>query len=297
MTTDEQRAANARNAKKSTGPRTAEGKARSSRNALQHGAFALQADAISASILREDPDEIRDLVEAIVNELDPRTPLEQVAAQTVATRILGRMRVERLDVPLTEGVALEPEDRNDLDSDRFHYRVAVEFGAALDVIEHNADDGIDWGWLFNMLHAVGWYRGFFDLEQTWPDGTTRTPQTRAECQVTLQRLIDTRFDGIEGAREVADRESLMHYDGAIIEQRSERSVQAQQILEHYERTTQLNDRVDRSVSRALDSYRDLITDRPTDDGHTDSPRNEPNSPRGDVPESENSVPDPMSLVL
>ena len=30
------------------------------------------------------------------------------------------------------------------------------------------------------------------------------------------------------------------------------------VLEHYERTTQLNDRVDRSVSRALGSYRDTL---------------------------------------
>jgi hypothetical protein len=277
VTTDEQRAANASNAQKSTGPRTAEGKARSSRNALQHGAFALHADAISASILREDPDEIRYLVEAIVDELDPQTPLEQVAAQTVANRILGRMRVERLDVPLTEGVALDPEDRYDLDSDRLHYRVAVQFSAALDVIERDADLRVEWGWLFSILRVIGWDIGWFDLDQTWPDGTTRPPQTKAECHVRFHGLIDTCFDSVEDAREFVDCKMLWHREGAVIEQRVEGSLQAQQILEHYERTTQLNDRVDRSVTRALDSYRDLIADRPTDDdADTDSPRNEPN---------------------
>ena len=43
MTTDKQRKANRQNAKKSTGPRTEEGKARSSQNGLKHGLLARDA--------------------------------------------------------------------------------------------------------------------------------------------------------------------------------------------------------------------------------------------------------------
>lgn len=105
MTTPAQEAANRRNAAKSTGPRTDEGKARSSANALTHGGYALRVDAITASIPGEAPDEVQALIDAIIDELDPLTPLEEMAASTVATRILNRMRVDRLTAPLAEGVA------------------------------------------------------------------------------------------------------------------------------------------------------------------------------------------------
>ena len=52
MPTTAQRKANRQNAKKSTGPRTPEGKARSSQNALKHGLLA--RDAVMAD---EDPAE------------------------------------------------------------------------------------------------------------------------------------------------------------------------------------------------------------------------------------------------
>ena len=43
MISEKQRRANRENAKKSTGPRTAEGKARSSKNGIKHGLLARDA--------------------------------------------------------------------------------------------------------------------------------------------------------------------------------------------------------------------------------------------------------------
>ena len=64
MTSPAQTAANRRNAQKSTGPASDHGKARSSANALRHGGYATRNDAITASILCEDPDEVAGLIDA-----------------------------------------------------------------------------------------------------------------------------------------------------------------------------------------------------------------------------------------
>jgi hypothetical protein len=71
MCTDKQRRANRRNALRATGPRTPEGKARSSQNALQHGLnsrhLVIPGDVYRQSYQPEDPVEeslIRQMVDA-----------------------------------------------------------------------------------------------------------------------------------------------------------------------------------------------------------------------------------------
>ena len=53
MTSSEKQAANRRNAKRSTGPRTARGKARSKRNALKHGLSVSALDALAEREVRD----------------------------------------------------------------------------------------------------------------------------------------------------------------------------------------------------------------------------------------------------
>lgn len=71
--------ANRRNAQRSTGPRTDDGKARSSRNNLRHGLCS------QITVL---PDEDRDAHDAFCNELifslKPETPMERDLAQSIA---------------------------------------------------------------------------------------------------------------------------------------------------------------------------------------------------------------------
>lgn len=71
MVTQKQIDANRRNADKSTGPRTAEGKARSSQNALRHG--VLSEKAISHY---EDSEAFDALLSQLLCELEPETALE-----------------------------------------------------------------------------------------------------------------------------------------------------------------------------------------------------------------------------
>ena len=63
---ESQIAANRANAQKSTGPRTAEGKARSSQNAVKHGLTAKEGPVLPG----EDPAEFETFVEALFEDID-----------------------------------------------------------------------------------------------------------------------------------------------------------------------------------------------------------------------------------
>jgi len=92
MTTRKQRAANRRNAKKSTGPKTPEGKAKSAQNATKHGLLSgrpLLAD--------EDPAAYEEHRLTLLHELWPETPLEQGIVDRIAA---AQWRLAR--VPIIE---------------------------------------------------------------------------------------------------------------------------------------------------------------------------------------------------
>ena len=79
MATPNQIAANKANAQKSTGPKTAEGKAASSLNRLSHG-FASHATIIPG----ENPEEFRALVADLMAEHQPATDTEQILVERMA---------------------------------------------------------------------------------------------------------------------------------------------------------------------------------------------------------------------
>src|ERR1051325_1756579 len=79
MATDKQTEANRRNAAKSTGPRTAEGKARSSRNALKTGLYA------SGAVIRgENLVALQLLADQFTAEYHPVTPTERSLVDSLA---------------------------------------------------------------------------------------------------------------------------------------------------------------------------------------------------------------------
>jgi hypothetical protein len=80
--------ANRRNAQKSTGPRTAEGKARSSRNAITHGIFCAEL-----LLEDEDPSALHALREAVLHRLRPRDAVE---AELVEQYLSCTWRLKRL---------------------------------------------------------------------------------------------------------------------------------------------------------------------------------------------------------
>ena len=80
MVTEVQILANRRNAQKSTGPRTSEGKASVSQNAVKHG-FSARQDVISSES-QADFDQYHDQVLA---ELDPASPMESMLAERIVS--------------------------------------------------------------------------------------------------------------------------------------------------------------------------------------------------------------------
>ena len=80
MATESQIRANRRNAQKSTGPRTSEGRAAISQNAVKHGLSARQA--IISSESQADFDIYR---ERMLSELAPASPMESMLAERIVT--------------------------------------------------------------------------------------------------------------------------------------------------------------------------------------------------------------------
>jgi hypothetical protein len=97
MASEAQIAANRRNARNSTGPRSASGKKRASRSALRHGltkpmsgvAFAREVEALARQIAR-----------------DPADRFEMVSARQVAEMQLELARVQRIKLAVIERIAV-----------------------------------------------------------------------------------------------------------------------------------------------------------------------------------------------
>ena len=93
MATAAQIEANRRNAQKSTGPKTDEGKARVRRNALKHG---MTARTIMPVLPQEDPKELEDRTQQAIAAMKPRNPLE-LDLVCRAVRLSGELdRAERV---------------------------------------------------------------------------------------------------------------------------------------------------------------------------------------------------------
>ena len=88
-TSERKRRANAANAQRSTGPRSAEGKARSSMNAVRHGMWANHVMPISKGEFQENPADFTGFVGAILDDLAPRDALEYAQATRVAMCTCG----------------------------------------------------------------------------------------------------------------------------------------------------------------------------------------------------------------
>ena len=104
MATNAQIRANRQNTKRSTGPRTRQGKARASRNAVTHGLLARQA------VLRdEDPQRFEDLRHAMRADLDPDGAMEEELVEQIVLYAWRLRRATRIETDVLANEMTEDE--------------------------------------------------------------------------------------------------------------------------------------------------------------------------------------------
>ena len=110
MSTERQIEANRRNAAKSTGPRSVEGKAASRMNALKSG-----IDAESTIIIGEDPEALAQLTESFYRDYHPQTAMECALLDNVIRDTWLLTRFFRIDAEIIDYKiedALHPKEVN-----------------------------------------------------------------------------------------------------------------------------------------------------------------------------------------
>ena len=111
MLSQRQLDANRRNAQHSTGPRTPEGRAAVSLNALRHGLTAQ-----TAVLPNENPEEFQELLDAFLAEYQPAGPTEALLVQQMAMASWRLRRLRALETGLFAArMSQLPRDENDLD--------------------------------------------------------------------------------------------------------------------------------------------------------------------------------------
>ena len=117
MTTEKKAASNRRNAQKSTGPRSAAGKALVSRNALKHGLLSRHLIAEG-----ESQEEFSDLLRLLLDEFQPVGLVEHALVERVGVAIWRQRRLVRAESAQVS-----------MNQIRFGYDQRVEVGHVLDL--------------------------------------------------------------------------------------------------------------------------------------------------------------------
>jgi hypothetical protein len=125
MSSLRQIAANRRNALKSTGPITTEGKERSRGNAIRHG---LSAETVIATI--EDQEDYQAFEAAVIADYDAETAVERELVLRLASALWRLRRATGIETALFESVTEDPHEPKHLFSGQSRGRNA-------DLAEHN----------------------------------------------------------------------------------------------------------------------------------------------------------------
>ena len=113
MATEKQTVANRQNAKKSTGPRTQEGRLRSRQNSFRHG---LTAQTV-ISIL-ENADEYAELETLIIADYEPQTTIERLLVERLASLLWRLRRSVTIESGLFELLGKAIRDRRSRDQQK-----------------------------------------------------------------------------------------------------------------------------------------------------------------------------------
>jgi len=263
VTTIHQARSNARNAAHSTGPTSDDGKARSSRNALQHGAYA-RVDPLTSGLLGEDPAEVQAIVDGVVGDLDPANTIERISAMTVAQRLVGQHRVAKLLAPLVMGLQTTHQENFEVSDHRDEYQLAHNLLAVIDWFVNEEDWGSDSapaGWDLFFLERMLWMRVDPDPTLTPSNpvfrdehGVARKPTEDEQYMAGFVRSVFERFTSWDDARRWAEDLRATHEPGALEETRRLQLAETERIMEGLERYGPIQDGTDRRLTRALANH-------------------------------------------
>jgi hypothetical protein len=136
MSSDKKIEANRENARKSTGPKTDEGKSKSKMNALKHGVLARNTVASGPPLL-EDATEFFALLEGLRTHYEPIGPHEDILVQEIAAAKWKTIRLERYEAA---GVCARVSEAIDVGRNRVEEERWVFFQKDLRFTLHTAAD-------------------------------------------------------------------------------------------------------------------------------------------------------------
>ena len=133
MATDKQIEANRANSRRSTGPRTPEGKAASSRNAIRHEllarAFVLQSEC---------PERFETLVDSFYAEYQPVTPTEAALVDAMATARWRLLRLSNLEVSAVDHAYADADSALSIPvRTLLAYRSAADSGRSMELMSRS----------------------------------------------------------------------------------------------------------------------------------------------------------------
>jgi hypothetical protein len=242
--------ANRENAKRSTGPRTDEGKARSAANSTVHGCYATRSVAITRGSFAEDPDKVHELLESIVTDLRPRNSVEARHARTIAMLYLRLDRLERFEAVALAGT-YSAEDGP-------HFLALGELRSRLAIADYALD--MDEGEFLNCLAAA------FVLIREFRFSDEQAAEIVASVDDRLaddahRRLLDAvleaRFPDREGQADWAIEYAARN--GHLIDDIQNEQVRSAQtaLKEGMLQSTRIHLQIGRELERELTLYREL----------------------------------------
>lgn len=269
-TSDRQVEANRRNAQKSTGPRSATGKAASARNATRTGIYARSAEAIRRGPFAEDADDVNMFVDEVVNALQPRDALERDLALTIATTMLRRRRLDRVEVGEfhNAGRYLSGGDRGDCVDESGHRAELKRARAFRDFVAGGCKEYVD----DDPAELLDWFG-----ERLWPwyvgAGIEAweldpVPETDLEWWRALAHEIETAWEDPDvplawAEEQVATARRQLRGNREMAEERA-----AARLIESLPKVVGVRSRNLRDLERLLETY-DALRKRDIPDGESD----------------------------
>ncbi len=181
--------ANRGNAAKSTGPRSANGKARSSKNATTHGMYADDVMPIARGPFAEDPQSVANFFNHIIGDLAPRDCLEWEQAFAIAGCYLRLRRIDNFEARAIEADAHLSDTQVEAvggDEDALWLQFQLLHEMSLRAEGESGDDKVWWENLARLLRSLR-QDSPVRLPGLWDEASE--PSTKAEWRRAYRSLV------------------------------------------------------------------------------------------------------------